>query len=255
MCNLPCRRYACEQKEIFEAWDEAKKSICKAGIANLMLWLQDHEWCFQGAAWRQAISWNPSEQLCKIVSDPSLKLRSFTLTADSLSICISKEVQTIECTSIEGIDRNLRNLTVGNESNVVQYDLSKATDIAENTRSIVRSFKRNDVRIRRKLYRKYGLRRKRRVNQLLNRLTKAIVQQVKQKTSAIAFEDIRHIRKMYQKGNYQGCSFRARLNGWSFAEVKRQIEYKAAWEGILLSNYQSKKQEAHLSSVHDAGRR
>jgi hypothetical protein len=37
----------------------------------------------------------------------------------------------MECTSIEGVDRNLRNLTVGNHENVLQYNLSKAVDIAE----------------------------------------------------------------------------------------------------------------------------
>ena len=168
----------------------------------------------------------------KVLSDSSLQVRSFTLTADSLSICMSREVTEIECTSIEGVDRNLRNLTVGNANNVVQYDLSQAVDVAENTRSIIKSFKRNDVRIRRKLYRKYGTRKKRRVNQLLHRLTKAIVKHAKQSKAAIAFEDIRHIRRLYQKGNYQGRNYRSRLNGWSFAEVKRQVEYKAKWEGI-----------------------
>jgi putative transposase len=113
-----------------------------------------------------------------------------------------------------------------------QYDLSKAIDISENTRSILRSFKRNDVRMRGKLFRKYGTRRKRRVSHLLHRLTRAIIQQTKKNKSAIAFEDIRHIRRMYRKGNYQGRNFRGRMSAWSFAEVKRQIEYKAAWEGV-----------------------
>jgi hypothetical protein len=101
-----------------------------------------------------------------ILSDPSLKVRSITLTAsNTVSICISKEVaEKNEYTSIEGVDRNLRNLTVGNYENVMQYDLSKAVDIAENTRSIIRSFKRNDVRIRRKIVGKYGRRRKNRVS-------------------------------------------------------------------------------------------
>ncbi|MGI0015057.1 MAG: zinc ribbon domain-containing protein [Nitrososphaera sp.] len=123
-------------------------------------------------------------------------------------------------------------MTVGNSNEVVQYDLSKTIDIAENTRSILGSLKRNDVRIRTELYRKYEMRRKRRVNQILHRLTKAIVQETKEKRNSIAFEDITHIRRLYQKGNYQGTSFRGRLNGWSFAEVKRQIEYKAIWEGL-----------------------
>jgi putative transposase len=167
-----------------------------------------------------------------VLSDTSLKIHSFTLTPDSVSICYSKEVTEVECSGIDGVDRNLRNLTVGNRDNAIRYDLSEAVDIAENTRSIMRSVKRNDARIRRILYQKYGKRRKRRTNQLLHRLTKAIIQNANQSKAAIAFEDVRHIRKLYQKGNYQGPGYRGRMNGWSFAEVKRQIEYKGAWEGI-----------------------
>ncbi len=168
----------------------------------------------------------------KVLSDSSLKICSFTLTADSLSICYSKEVIEIECNSTEGVDRNLRNLTVGNGKSMVQYDLSKTVDIAENTRSIMRSFKRNDVRVRKKLYTKYGKRRKNRINQLLHHVSKTVVNKAKESKTAIAFEDISHIRKLYQRGNYQGKSYRGRLNGWSFAEIKRQIGYKAAWEGL-----------------------
>lgn len=92
-----------------------------------------------------------------VLSDPSLRVRSFTLMAsNTMSICISKEVPEIECASINGIDRNLRNLTIGNHESVVQYDLSKAVEVAENTRSIVRSFKRNDVRVRKRIASKYG---------------------------------------------------------------------------------------------------
>jgi putative transposase len=169
----------------------------------------------------------------KELSDPTLKLRSFILTAyNKVSICYSKEVVEIPYTSIEGVDRNLRNLTVGNKEQVVQYDLSKAVAIAETTRSIVKSFKRNDVRIRKKLYAKYGKRRKNRINQLLHHVSKAIVQHAKESKNAIAFEDIRYIRQLYQRGNYQSRSYRARLNSWSFAVIKRQIQYKASWEGI-----------------------
>jgi putative transposase len=167
-----------------------------------------------------------------LVSEPSLKIRSFTLTADSLSICILKEVIELECAGTEGVDRNLRNLTVGDYNNVVQYDLSKAVDITENTQSIIKSFKRNDVRIRKRLYSKYGLRRKNRTNQLLHHVSKTIVGKTKESKTAIVFEDIRYIRRLYQRGNYQGRSYRGRLNSWSFAEIKRQIEYKSAWEGV-----------------------
>src|SRR3989442_1556051 len=44
-----------------------------------------------------------------------------------------------------GLDRNLRNVTYGNEGRVIQYDLSKAVQIAETTREIVGSFRRGDA--------------------------------------------------------------------------------------------------------------
>jgi len=159
-------------------------------------------------------------------------VRSFTLTNNTVSICYCKEIAEIECATMAGIDRNLRNLTVGNNNDIVQYDLSKVVDIAENTRSIVKSFKRNDVRNRKKIAVKYGRRRRNRVQQVLHSLSKHLVNKAKEKRTAIAFEKLTDIRRMYQRGNYQGRNYRSKLNGWSFAEIKRLITYKAQWEGI-----------------------
>jgi len=167
-----------------------------------------------------------------ILSDHTLKVRSFTLTPETLSICYSKEVTEIGCTTTVGVDRNLENLTVGNDEQATRYDLSKAVQIAENTRSIIRSFKRNDVRIQKKIVSKYGRRRANRIRQLMHHVSKAVVEIAKEQKTAIAFEDIRFIRRLYQSGNGQGRNYRYRLNGWSFAEIKRQIEYKAAWTGV-----------------------
>ena len=47
-------------------------------------------------------------------------------------------------------------------------------------------------------------------------------------------ENLTGIRKLYRKGNGQGKDYRARLNGWSYFELQRQIDYKAAWEGITV---------------------
>jgi putative transposase len=168
----------------------------------------------------------------RVLSDRSLTIHSFAFAIDAISICYSKEVSNIECTNVEGIDRNLCNLTVGNVQNVVQYDLSKAVDIAKNTRSVTKSFKRNDIRIRKQLYSKYGRRRKNRISQLLHHVSKTMVKRAMESKTAIAFEDIRRIRRLYQRGNSQSRTHRSRLDSWSFAEAKRQIEYKAAWEGL-----------------------
>jgi len=170
----------------------------------------------------------------RVTSDPALRLNSFTLIETSLSICVSKEVEVEprEPTNTVGIDRNLRNLAVGNAEKVTYYDMTKAVMIAENARSIVKSFKRDDVRILHSISSKYGRRRSERVKQIIHGVTKQIVREAKAKRQAIVFEEIRGIRNLYRKGNGQGASFRGRMNSWPFHEVKRQIEYKAAWEGV-----------------------
>ncbi len=167
-----------------------------------------------------------------VLSEGGLKVRSFTLTTSSVSLTISKEVKEIECTGAAGLDRNLRNLTYGNEGRVVQYDLSKAVKIAETTKGIVGSFKRDDARIRGRIASKYGRRRRNRINHLLNCATKEIVEEAYEGRKAIVLEDIKGIRGLYARGNGQGGGFRGMMNSWSFGEAQRQVEYKAAWKGV-----------------------
>ncbi|MDA4136522.1 MAG: transposase [Thaumarchaeota archaeon] len=169
-----------------------------------------------------------------VMSQPGVKVHSFTLTERSLSLCIAKEVGELSVEGAVGIDRNLRNVTVGNVEQVIYYDVSKTVEIAENTRSIVRSFRRNDVRVRKQLAEKYGRRRQERVRQILNRVSKTVVLEAKRNRQAIAFENISGIRKLYRKGNGQGRTFRGKMNSWPFHELKRRVEYKAAWEGVAV---------------------
>ena len=54
----------------------------------------------------------------RILSDTLLNVRSFTVNETVLSLCISKEVAGVECSGTVGVDRNLSNLTVGNQDRV-----------------------------------------------------------------------------------------------------------------------------------------
>ena len=171
----------------------------------------------------------------KVLSELGLTIRSFTLTNNSLSLCVSKEVSQLkqsELKGVVGIDRNLRNIAVGNEDKVVFYDISKAAEIAEMTRSIGRSIKRGDLRIKRQIGSKYGTRRRERVHQIIHRVSKKIVKEAKTSEQAIIFEDITGIRRLYRRGNGQSRNYRSKMNSWPFFEIKRQVEYKAAWEGV-----------------------
>jgi putative transposase len=169
----------------------------------------------------------------RTLAEHKVRTCSFTLTRESLSLCISKDAESVvKLAGVVGVDRNLNNLTVGNSDAVTYYDMSKATEIAKTTRNIVRSFKRNDTRIRTAVVGKYGERRKNRVQQLLHRVSKQVVDAALKRRTGIVFEDISQIRKLYRKGNWQPRSYRAQMNDWPFREVKRQIEYKAAWAGV-----------------------
>jgi putative transposase len=169
----------------------------------------------------------------EVLSAPNLKLGSITLTARTVTIAFSKETAMIEPSGYIGIDRNLDNVTTASSDGAVtSYDLSKATRIKAVYREVKRHFKRNDARIRRRIFQKYGEKQRNKVNQILHHISKDIVEQAKKNNFGIIMENLKGIRKLYRKGNGQGRRYRGKMNSWSFYELQRQIEYKAKWEGI-----------------------
>jgi len=167
-----------------------------------------------------------------VTSQPGVQVHSFTLTRNRLCLSIAREAPRIECASTMGVDRNLCNLTVGNDEHIHQYDLSDTVRIAKTTVCIVASFRRDDVRTRKVIASKYGQRRTARVGHLLHNATKTIVDVAVERKTAIVLENIQGIRSLYQRGNGQGRKYRGRMNSWSFGEAQRQIEYKAKWVGL-----------------------
>jgi putative transposase len=168
----------------------------------------------------------------KILSDKTLQPRSFAITPTTLSITVRKDVQEIKPESIIGIDRNLRNITISTPQQAIMYKTNKILSIKENMTHVKASFRRNDRRVKNRFFAKIRARQTRRVNQYLHKITKDIVQRAKETKSALILEDIKGIRKLYRKGNGQGNNYRRKMNSWSFYEFQRQLQYKAAWEGI-----------------------
>src|SRR6267143_2001503 len=166
------------------------------------------------------------------ISQAGATVRSFTLTRTRLSLCIARDAAKIECVSTVGMDCNLRNLAVGNDDQTRYYDISETMRIAKVTRRIVSSFKRNDVRLREVIAAKYGRRRSVRTRHILHNVTKKIITVAVQERTAIVLENIEGIRGLYRKSNGQGRKYRGRMNGWSFGEAQRQVEYKARWVGL-----------------------
>jgi putative transposase len=173
-----------------------------------------------------------NDHITKILSNDSLEPRSFTITPTSLSITVRKQIETIKPEAVIGIDRNLRNVTISTPNGSIMYKTNKILTIKENSQFVKASFRRNDRRVKNRFYTKIRGRQTRRVNQYLHKISKDIVQRAKELKSAIIFEDLKGIRKLYRKGNGQGKKYRRKLNSWSFYEFQRQIQYKADWEGI-----------------------
>lgn len=169
----------------------------------------------------------------KVLADPSLKIRSITISANTLSISFSKEIDLVECMGMLGIDRNLDNVTmVDTDGNIRTYDTHTANEIKATCKQTKQRLTRNDVRIRKIVYSKYGKLQKNKVDWILHNVSKRIVRHAKQNRMAIGMENIKGIHQLYRKGNGQGNHFRGMMNSWSYYELQRQIEYKALWEGI-----------------------
>ena len=166
------------------------------------------------------------------LSENGIELRSFTINPDSLSLSVRKEVREIIPKNVIGIDRNLRNVTISTSASSIMYKTNKLLSIKENSQFVRASFRRNDVRVKNKFFTQRRNRQARRIQQYLHKISKDIVNTAKESESMIVLEDIKGIRKLYRKGNGQGRKHRRRLNSWSFYELQRQIQYKAAWEGI-----------------------
>jgi putative transposase len=171
-----------------------------------------------------------NDHTAKILSDKTLQPRSFVITPTTLSITVRKDVQEIKPESIIGIDRNLRNITISTLQQTIMYKTNKILSIKENSQFVSASFRRHDRRAKNQ-FAKIRARQTSRVNQYLHKITKDIVQRAKETKSALVL-DIKGIRKLYRNGNGQGNNFRRKMNSWPFYEFQRQIQYKAAWEGI-----------------------
>ena len=172
---------------------------------------------------RQPVHILLNEHTQKTLSDPALKVNSFSMSQNSLGLCISKQVESIKPENVVGIDMNLRNVTVGNNDKVVFFKTNKLLSIKENTIRARAGFKRSDHKMKRRFFQKFNQRMQHRTKKFIHKISMQIVEKAKQNKSAIVFENLKGIRKLYRKGNGQGNKYRRRLNGWQYYELQHQV--------------------------------
>jgi len=160
------------------------------------------------------------------LSEHHIKIRAITITRNTICIAISKYTQSINPTEFVGIDTNLNNISTAHSDGIVNvFPITEITKIKEKYRKIKSKFRRNDVRIRRKIFQKYGRKQQHKTKQILHNISKKLTLQKKQ----IILEDLKGIRRLYRKGNCHSKEHRSKMNSWPFFEFKKQLEYKSKW--------------------------
>ena len=115
------------------------------------------------------------------------KLGSITITEDKLIISYSKGIPEQKTSDFVAVDRNLDNATAFDTQNkFTVYDLQKTNQIKQTYKQIKSKFKRNDARIKKKIFSKYGKRERNRVHDILHKTSKQII----------------HPNKLYIQTNY-----------------------------------------------------
>jgi len=180
-----------------------------------------------------------SDYHLSLIDDPTLKRGSVTIAEQTVSVAFSKGAIVDEPLGNIGVDVNERNVTTSDTpGGTNMYDTSRVAEIKERCRAIrakIGETAKQDRRISKKLFAKYGKREKNRTVQVLHCVSKKIVERAKKNNLGIVMEKLKGIRRLYRKGSGQGASYRGRMNSWTFHEIQRQIEYKAGWEGIPIT--------------------
>ncbi len=161
--------------------------------------------------------------------DATLKRGSVTMTDFTIVIAFSKETEAIEPLRKVGYDMNEKSIVA---SDGTKYDLSEVARLHTEYGARRRDFYSRhptDERLKSKIGRS---REKNRVKQLLNRVSKAIVEKTKRNREAIVMERLKGIRLTNRRGNGKSRASRRRIALWPFGELQRQIAYKAVWDGI-----------------------
>lgn len=166
--------------------------------------------------------------VAKTISAPSLKLGNATLTPDTLSISFSKEILAQKPSGYIGIDMNLDNITCCDSDGKIRiFDTSYLTKMRQTYREVKSHLRRNDIRIRKKLYQKYGRIEYNKQDSFLHKISKKLSSQNK----TIFLEQLHGIKKLYKKGNHQNKRFRFKMNSWPRYKLQQQIQYKSCWSG------------------------
>ncbi|MDG6995952.1 MAG: transposase [Nitrososphaerota archaeon] len=163
------------------------------------------------------------------------ELRSVTVSTNSVSISYTskKQIDTIRCKGVIGIDTNEGNIqTADSIGNLKRFPMEDVVAMTQKYREVKRHFKRNDARIQKLIFAKYGKLQACKCQAEIHKVSARIVKYALKNQLAIALEDIKGIRNLFINGNGKGPNYRSRMNSWAYGEFQKQIDYKAGRLGL-----------------------
>jgi putative transposase len=176
-----------------------------------------------------------SEWYRSFLSDPTWGLGSLTVVPGKIVLVVRKEAsRAYEPQGAIALDTNEDSLdgivAAGDAASTVTLPLGgvrKVQAIHFARRRRLARKKANDRRVARRLLRREGRRERNRVRQRLHRVSKGLVRFAKAARAAIVLEDL----TLHGAGG-KSRKMNRRLSSWPRREMHRQIEYKAALEGV-----------------------
>lgn len=168
-----------------------------------------------------------------VLRQNGVSLTSVTVTPTTCSVVYHKVVEALIPSGMMAVDVNLDNVTTFDTSGSLHsYDLSALTVIHETYRRVKSRFRRNDVRIKRRVFRKYAAIEWQRKEAILHNVSSQVVEQAVSRRQALVLEDLRGIREMYTRRSGSTSAYLSEMNAWPFRQLLRELAYKAEWAGL-----------------------
>jgi IS605 OrfB family transposase len=168
-----------------------------------------------------------------ILSEPGISITSLTLTPSTCSVVYRKSVEMIAPAGMVAVDINEANATTFDTSgHSAVYDLSTISTIHQTYRRVKSRLRRNDVRVKGDLYRKYASIEHHRSSAILHRVSSQIVKRAVAERQTIILENLKGLREMYSKGSGSSSYYLSKMNAWPFRQMLSQLAYKAEWHGL-----------------------
>lgn len=186
------------------------------------------------------------EKFLKLWKEGELRVGEIMMNEHWIIVPFKQEVELTKPDECIAIDLNESNVTlVDSDGNCLKIDISKIRATHEAYYNKLRNIQRiGNSKVKKRLLAKYSGRRKRKVNDLVHKLTKAISEITKGKT--LLMENLKNIRnsvnrkrKIYnhfsrrvQYVSVRNKPLKRRLNSWNFRKIQFQLDYKHKLNGF-----------------------